>query len=75
MTVQTLKELRFDGKKLRQLRGERTLQEVAEMIGITPQSVSDMELGKIRPSADNLARLCAVLGVEISAFYDNAFFS
>lgn len=56
------------GPVLRQARKRRGLQsqEVAELLGITPQAVSVWETGKIVPVLGNLVRLCRLYRIRLS---------
>jgi len=42
-----------------------TQEQLAERIGIEPQNVSRIEIGKNYPTPDNLAKIAAALGVEV----------
>lgn len=70
MTNRDLKQVRFSGARLRALRGARTLEEVANALGITPQSLQQMEKERNRPAADTLGRMCLYFGANLSDFYD-----
>ena len=52
--------------KLRRERIDRdwTLEFVAQRIGITNQSVSAIETGKIKPSYDTAIKLCKLFNIE-----------
>lgn len=49
---------------LQRLRRARTLnqQQLANLVGISQQDISEIELGKVRPSIDIQARIAAILG-------------
>lgn len=51
---------------LRNLRRARTLNQadLARLVGISQQTLSKYESGRLEPSADVLARLAAILGVS-----------
>ena len=42
-----------------------TQEQLAERIGIEPQNVSRIEIGKNYPAPDNLTKIAAALGVEV----------
>jgi len=50
------------GKRLRELRGDRTLATVAEAAGISPSYLSDLEHGRATPSLDTLELLGRAFG-------------
>lgn len=50
------------GKRLRELRGQKTLREVANALGVTTMAVSLWERGERMPSDD--------LKVKIAAYYE-----
>lgn len=52
--------------KLKKARGKLKQAHVARMVGIHRQHLWGIENGDCRPSADVLARLCVLYGVEIS---------
>lgn len=52
--------------KLKKARGKLKQAHVARMVGIHRQHLWGIEKGNCRPSADVLARLCALYGVEVS---------
>ncbi len=54
------------GEKLKQLRFEKgvTQKQVAEYLEIAPNSVQSLEYGKIRPSYENLIKLCQYFNVS-----------
>lgn len=71
-----MKPLVFVPQKLREARlrkfpePEWSLRRVARdfhgIIGVTPQTLSEYELGTSRPTPDKLLNLCALYGVELS---------
>lgn len=68
-------ELQFNrrlGARLRKLRKEarRTQQEVAELAGITPAQLSQIELGKTATSTWTLARISGALRVTLASLFD-----
>lgn len=63
--------LKFSGEalRLRRKRTDKTQSEIAELIGITPQSYGEMERGQIAPSAANLTKICIVFGASPDEFF------
>ncbi|HWQ32289.1 MAG TPA: helix-turn-helix transcriptional regulator [Blastocatellia bacterium] len=64
-----LTELKIDGSKLRLARerackGKRA-KEVAETLGVTKQTLCDIEAGRIVPSGNLLLRIVALYGVDL----------
>lgn len=55
------------GTKIKELRKYRgmTQEQLAEIIGIEPNNVSMIEIGKNYPAPDNLAKIAKALGAEI----------
>lgn len=62
--------LGFEGSRLREVREVRQLQQLslAEILGVTPQAISNYERGKSTPSPEILSRLANVLNVPSSFF-------
>lgn len=59
------------GERLRALRGDRTLAEVANALGVSSMAVSLWENGKRIPSDEVKARIAKYYGVTItSIFFD-----
>jgi len=56
------------GKKIHDAREKigLTQEELAEIIGVTPASISYYENGKKRPSFDKIKKICAVLNLDIA---------
>lgn len=79
MEMNALQTLVFAPQKLRAARLRRfpdlSLRDVArdfsEVLGVTPQALSQYETGKSRPTPDRLARLCQLYGVELSELTAN----
>jgi Predicted transcriptional regulators len=69
--IETTENLEFDGTKIRQARGARSMTEVAEAVGISRQALMQIEKGDTKPSADTLVKLCAVLNIQISDLTKN----
>jgi DNA-binding XRE family transcriptional regulator len=66
-TMQTATQIKLEisPPKLLRARGKRSRDEVAGAVGITRQHLWLIETGKSRPSAEIVARLCCLYGVEI----------
>lgn len=62
------------GSRLRRLRlgAGRSLTSVAQELGISSSALSQMETGTLQPSVNRLVELVAVLGVPVSAIFDDA---
>lgn len=63
--MDNVQELKFDASRIAAARGGRSLQEIAEQVGISRQALWQIETGRNMPSADVLVRLCSVLDLEI----------
>lgn len=50
--------IEFDGQKLREARGDRSLTNVARAVGISKQMLWNYENGQGDPSSDVIVRLC-----------------
>lgn len=64
-------EVNFDGQKLREKRKQsgRTQIQVAEFLGIRPQSYYEMEKNLTKPNSNNLAKLCIYFDSPIQDFF------
>ena len=62
------------GSRLRRLRlgTGRSLASVAQELGISSSALSQMETGALQPSVNRLVELVGVLGVPVSAIFDDA---
>ncbi|MFC3163361.1 helix-turn-helix domain-containing protein [Ciceribacter thiooxidans] len=62
------------GERVRALRNERglTLDQLAEMSGVSRAMISRIERAETSPTAVLLARLCSALGLSLSVFFDTA---
>ena len=63
---------RFDlGMRLKELRTKRGFSqtELAELVGVTPSTISQVESNLIYPSLPPLLKMAEVLGVEVSSFF------
>jgi putative transcriptional regulator len=58
----TIRRLRFDND-------EMTQQQLADLIGVTRQTVNAIELGKYSPSLEVAFRIAAVFAVPIDAVF------
>ena len=60
-------------QKLRQLRLDRSLsqQQIASALGVTKITVSRWERAQAEPSIETFQRLCKLLNVHVSDFFDN----
>lgn len=80
MEATDLKNLVFVPQKLRDARlrkfpeKEWSLRRIArdfnDILGVTPQTLSDYEIGKACPKPDRLAKLCALYEIELSDLTD-----
>ena len=59
----------MDLKKARQDKG-LTQQQLADKLGITRQTISHIECGRIKPSINNAKAIANVLGFEWSNFFN-----
>lgn len=57
------------GKKLRELRGDRNGQSVADAIGISRSALAMYELGDRIPRDEIKLKLCKYYGVDINIFF------
>lgn len=64
--LELLDKLEFDGLRLKEARGEKSMSQIAETVGISRQALMQIEQGKTKPSADTLVKLCATLNIPIS---------
>lgn len=65
-------ELKFNGQKLKEKREslKKTQTEIALFLEITPQSYGEMEKNFIKPSSNNLAKLCIYFDCPVLDFFD-----
>lgn len=61
-----LRKLRLDPVKLREARGDLPRKRVSEEVGVTSAQLCMIETGRSRPSAELLARLCVLYGVNVT---------
>lgn len=67
--IETLVDRVITGKKLRELRGERTQQEVADAVGVTAMAISQYETGERSPSDTVKLRLANYFGQTVEAIF------
>jgi transcriptional regulator with XRE-family HTH domain len=63
-------KVQVDPDKLRRARGVRKAREVADLIGVSQQTLSNWENGVCGVPGDKLARLCILYNVRIEALTD-----
>ena len=69
----SMSQLKIDfGKRLQVLRLQAgmTQEELANEIGVTVESISNIERGVYGPKFDNLEKLAAVLDVQVMELFD-----
>lgn len=71
MNPKILNKLEIDPQKLKAARGERPIQEVAKILGITRQQMWNYEAGERLPPANKLLRLCVLYGIDIADLVKN----
>lgn len=59
------------GARLRALRNEAglTQAQIAESVGVAPETMSRIERGRLAPSRDLISRLAEAIGIEPGAFF------
>lgn len=57
------------GKHLKELRGTRTQEQVAEKAGLTKQYISTVERGLSKPCLDTLKKIADALGLTVSDLF------
>lgn len=62
-------DMKTIGQRLRDARGERTLQEVAPQIGISYQMLSYLEHGTRHPSLETMTKLAAFYGKTLDQLF------
>ncbi len=68
-----MSQLKIDfGKRLQVLRleAEMTQEELAVDIGVTVESISNIERGVFGPKFDNLEKIASVLNIEVKELFD-----
>ena len=60
---------RISGAKLRDLRGVRTLQEVADQVGVTSMAISQYERGERLPSPEMMVKLAKFFGQTVESLF------
>lgn len=68
--MKTTKELL--GSRIKELRKAKKLtqEELAELIGVEPQHMSRLEIGKSYPSLDRLEKMAIALDVQLRDFFE-----
>ena len=60
----------FSGRKIREVRGDRPVEEIALAAGVTAASIRNWESGRYQPDASALARIAAHLGVSMEILFE-----
>ena len=60
------------GRRVQELRKRQNIkqEQLAELIGIAPRNLSNIETGRTFPSPENLEKIAKVLGVKIKDLFD-----
>ena len=60
------------GRRVQELRKLQNIkqEQLAELIGIAPRNLSNIETGRTFPSPENLEKIAKVLGVKIKDLFD-----
>ena len=68
-----MRKITSPGGRLRQLRAERKLSQrkLAEMAGVSPNSISLIERDEISPSVATLQNLATALSIRMSYFFED----
>lgn len=63
------------GKRLKQLRKERgiTQEKLADMTGLSVESISNIERGVFGPKFDNLEKIAAALEIDVKLLFEFGF--
>ena len=61
------------GEKMREMRGSRTQEEMARMLGITKSSYAMYERGERIPRDEVKVRISRLLGISVQALFFDAF--
>lgn len=59
------------GKKLRSLRGNKTIKDVADAVGISRSALTMYEIGDRVPRDEIKIKLCRYYGADINIFFAN----
>lgn len=59
------------GEKLRRLRGDRTIREVSEAVGVTEAAMSYYETGKRTPRPQIMIKIAGYYGVPVGVLFFN----
>ena len=68
--METKKDPKEIGKKLRELRGDRSQQTVADAVGVSQSALAMYELGERVPRDEVKTRLCRFYGCDVSIFFE-----
>lgn len=60
---------RISGAKLRDLRGVRTLQEIADQVGVSSMAISQYERGERLPSPEMMVKLAKLFGQTVGSLF------
>lgn len=60
------------GRRVQELRKRQNIkqEQLAELIGIAPRNLSNIETGRTFPSPENLEKIAKILGVKIKDLFD-----
>ena len=71
MTQETIERVKVNVPKFKQIRGERTREEFAEITGVSVQMLQLIETGKRwKPALDRFAEFCQKTNQEPNAFFE-----
>lgn len=64
------------GAKIRHLRKSKNIsqEKLSEMAGISPRQMIRIELGRSKPTLDNLEKIAIALGVSIQSLFENDYY-
>lgn len=64
------------GAKIRYLRKSKNIsqEKLSEMAGISPRQMIRIELGRSKPTLDNLEKIAIALGVSIQSLFENDYY-
>lgn len=65
------------GAKIRHLRKSKNIsqEKLSEMAGISPRQMIRIELGRSKPTLDNLEKIAIALGVSIQSLFENDYYA
>ena len=61
---------RFSATKLRRARGQRSVEELAAIAGVSHQTIRNWEKGKGEPKGRQVIELAKILGRSVESFYE-----